>query len=358
VLGIAGLLVEGVVSGSPVDKPADAAAAGPPGRSLHPEDLLIGTTQGLEVWGRDGRQKGILSKGEARHPRWLNADTIVVLRHGGHHLADGALVETINVHDGSRRRAAHLPKFQCNEPRETEDFPVDLQEESDFQVDEDEERVCLHLFDRNINMADTGVMVSVALKSGRVRRWLDLGAETCKAPADVVKKEPPPSAACNGRKTTNDETASATPKSSETSRKFPASLQKKGHGLLVLGANGGPFTLRDYDMGEESPSGRWVLLQGEQEDGDYIHSKVVLFDRQTGSVFPFGTESSHWPSPLEVVGSGKHRRVKTPIAKAEPVVGETVLRWLGPASHEVLVVDHSIVVPGQASFAFQGDLIE
>ena len=110
------------------------------------------------------------------------------------------------------------------------------------------------------------------------------------------------------------------------------------------------------DPSEPSPSGRWLVLSGDQEDGDYIHRGLVLFDRESGEVYPLVLRRS-WPSPLRPVGKHNPPRIKTPIAKAAPAVGETDVRWLGTSSDsEYLIVDDLVVKPGAFSFSVKGEI--
>jgi hypothetical protein len=341
---------------APATPPPSTAAAPSQGKpdatTFDPLDLLVGKKTGLEIWGRDGKRKRIVSKGEARYPRWLNPETVVVLRTGGRPIGEGtAVVETVSLNDGSRHRVARIPKFKCAGAAANDTvLELDLQDESDFSVDEQGELICLDLLDRNINMASLGVKVVLSAKSGKIRRWLDLGKEECAAPAGMAKGEP---ATCEGRGP-----RPTIPEAEESPRPtLSASLKASSHGVVINGEPGGPYKVEDYTEESASPSKRWVVLGGEAEDGDYIHRKLVLFDRQTGRIFPILEKGRKWPAPLEISGAGKRRRIKTPIKDGYPVVGETPVFWLGPANREILVIENSIVVPGQFVFSLDGDMV-
>ena len=347
--------VQGWGAGSAV---AAVPGEAPEGAALPfgPDDLIVGTDKALEIWGLDGRRKKVLSTGEAHHPRWLDPQTIVVLRTGGKPLHEGAVIETIDARDGRRHKAGRIPAFNCggNMPEGTSSDAVDLQEESDFAVDQEHRWVCIDLMDRNVNMASLSVGITFALDTGKSRRWVDLGQESCSPPAGVKKGARPDQASCKGGTGPFQREA---PHAEAPKLTFPFSIRSQETSLEIVGDPQGAIHLKDYaETPYVSPSQRWVLLQGEQEDGDYIHFKLVLFDRQTGQVFPPGG-GNKWPAPLKVSGKGAHRKIKVPIAEAADAVGETTIQWFGDPEKERLLLDKSIIVPGQRSFVLPGALI-
>lgn len=328
-----------------------ASAAGTPevAASSRPiwdaEDFIVGTPDALEVWNRDGKRKAILSPGQAQSPRWLGPEAIVVLRPRGASLGDGATVELVEPNTGRRKRVGRIPAFHCA----STDTEVDLQDETDFQVDADQGRACLSLMDRNINMAEVAVDVVVDLKTGRVRRWLSLGEETCHPPKGVVIGTPRPSEGCAV-------SSHGVPNIGDDTQGFAFRAKNVDDDVVIEGKSPGTVLVPSYQRAGDSPSGRFELLRGEQEDGDYIHFKALVFDRQSGQLFPVTSEAGAWPKPLRAVGKGR-RHIETPVEKAGDLVGETPLHWLGPPAHEVLRVDKSILVPHARIFTLPGDVI-
>jgi len=311
-----------------------------------PDDLIVGTSHALEVWSRAGKRKAILSPGQAQHPRWLGPDAIVALRPRGASFGEGATVELIDPKAGSRRRVGRIPAFHCA----ATDAEVDLQDETDFQVDADQGRACLSLMDRNINMAEVGVEVVVDLKTGKVRRWLSLGEGSCHPPKDVTIGTPRPSEGCAV-------SSHGVPNIGEDPKGFSFHATNVEDDVVIEGTSPGRLRVPSYQRAGDSPSGRFELLRGEQEDGDYIHFKALVFDRQTGELFPVTEEAGSWPKPLPAVGNKGRRHIKTPVEESGDLVGETPLHWLGPPEHEVLRVDKSILVPHARIFTLPGDLI-
>jgi len=205
--------------------------------------------------------------------------------------------------------------------------------------------------DRNNNMANVAIDVLVDLNNGKVSRWLTLGEEDCLPPTGVKV-----AGASDRMDCPFSEEATPEP---PTPPEFPFTFSEKG--VLKMGSDvaGTPILeIPGYqpDSSGPSPSGRWLVLSGDQEDGDYIHRALVLLNRENGEVFPIVLRRS-WPSPLRPVGKRNPPRIKTPIAKTSPVVGETDVRWLGTSKDsECLIVDDLVVKPGAFSFSVGGEI--
>jgi hypothetical protein len=113
--------------------------------------------------------------------------------------------------------------------------------------------------------------------------------------------------------------------------------------------------LEGYEEEQVSPSGRWLLLGGDPEEGDYMYRRLVLLDRSTGELFPVRSEPGTWPSPLKA--SGKRKTVRTPVAQAVLLDFEADVRWIGDSAENELLVIHDLLVrPGERSFSVVGEL--
>jgi hypothetical protein len=335
----------------PAPAPAPIAAEPSPAPGLpklEAGDLVVGSERGIEIVGADGKLKRLVSAGPALHPRWLDAGSVLVLvpaQQGT--LSGGGRLERVALADGQRSELATLPRFGCN-ASELEQGPsvnslgaVNLQDETDFEVDVGQQLVCLRLMDRNINMVDVMLDVRIDLANHKLERWLAMG-EQCQAPPDVHAGNAP--STC--------QTTSA-PEPDAGAGNFAFDVREDGEQIDERTPQGVKLALRipGYSGESLSPSGRWRVLGGDQEDGDYIHRALVLLDRSNGQVYPVPPEGD-WPEPLAV--SGKPRRIKTPIERAAQVVGETDVRWLGSGDSELLIVDDVAVRPGVGGFALRG----
>ena len=110
-------------------------------------------------------------------------------------------------------------------------------------------------------------------------------------------------------------------------------------GLPVAGVEEDP-------IGPRSPSGRWVVLSGAMDAGDYVWRSVWLFDRKDGKVFPLLGRT--WPAPVEPEALDPE---DTPL-----VVGETTIRWLDGVP-ERLIVGEILVVPGFGIAGLPGQVV-
>jgi hypothetical protein len=324
-------------------------------------DLIVGSSRGLEAWRPDGSGKRLISAGAARSPRWLDAANVVVIvaRDGSEppDLTAGAALERISLSDGKRQQLALLPPFACKQTtrRPADDRPPPLrlaiQEADDFIIFKGGRRACMSLMDRNINMASVSVDVAIDLTSGKVRRWLTMGSEDCAPPAGVKVAAPDSAPKC---------IADLSPPPSR-GRREAYEFEFASGGVLKRRGKAGARVLkiRGYSPEETvglSPSGRWSVLRGEQEDGDYIHAQLVLLDREAGEIFPI-REGAVWPAALRAGGKGSLPQIKTPIEHTIQVVGETDVRWLGStAESELLAVGALVVRPGRQSFSVKGEI--
>jgi hypothetical protein len=356
----------------PSSQPAPVSVAPPPSPagagarpSVDPQaaaEIIVGSKRGLEAWRRDGSGKRMISKGAARYPRWLDQQSVVVLRPASENdLAQGGRLERIALADGKRSRLAKLAPFACladpdggDTPDASDPFSIpmtlDLQEQTDFVIDASGRFACLTLMDRNINMSSVTLFVRVDLQSGASTRWFDAGEESCRLPEGVTPGEHDPDAACSPREPVRD------PAPAATSFQF-AFEDEQVIEQQPAGGHAARVRLPGYTAQEASPSGRWVVLDGDVEEGDYIHRQLVLLDRTTGDIFPIPTKAGPWRPPLKPAGKKAPPRIATPVKNTAGVVGESDVRWLGQSSaSELLVVDTLIVRPGLSSFDVRGEV--
>jgi hypothetical protein len=349
-------------SSAPAPLPAaDAAATTAAAPLVDPQagaEIIVGSNRGLEAWRRDGSGKRMISKGAARYPRWLDQQSVIVLRPAGEDdLARGGRLERIAIADGKRSRLAKLAPFACagdpggggdDASAVSDPLSLNLQDESDFVVDASGRFACLTLMDRNINMSNVTLFVRVDLQTGKNARWFDPGEESCRLPDDVKAGKPDPDAACSPRQPAREAPSASAPlrfafEDEQVIEQQPAG----GHAARAR--------LPGYSAEKASPSGRWVVLGGDLEEEDYVHRQLVLLDRSTGDVYPIRPKAGAWPASLKPAGRKPRPQIATPVKNTAGVVGESDVRWLGLSSaSEVLVVDTLIVRPGVASFDVHG----
>jgi hypothetical protein len=269
-------------------------------------------------------------------------------------LAGGAALERVSLVDGSRKRLATLPRFVCKLKPDAVDAPdsstMAIQSADDFIIDVDKRHACMTLMDRNVDMVSVWLDIRIDLVNGRIERWLTMGGESCvpSAGVKVMKGDESSGPRC--------ENASRLPARDST----PSRFEFTESGILKERGQGGARILRVPGYGvnsgfDESPSGRWSVLRGDVEEGDYIHARLLLLDRDKGELFRIA-ESRSWPPPLRPKGKHGLPQIKTPVDTID-VVGESDVRWLGSsAESELLVVDSLVVKPGHYAFSVDGEI--
>jgi hypothetical protein len=313
-------------------------------------ELIVGNAGGLIAWTRDGSSQRQISAGAALHPRLIDEQTVLVVAPvkpeadaEGWRL--GARLERISLATGERAIVAHVPGFSCaNEKPEEYQYDLSVQDARDFEVAADKMTACVELMDRNTNMASVQVLVRVDLISGGVKRWMTVGEAECKPPEGVVAASFEQVPGCE----------SAASRASDATAAYPFSFEEEK--LLQASEAGKPalkVKLRGYDVELASPSGRWLVLAGDPEEGDYLYRRLVLLDRASGQLYPIPEEPGSWPSPLV---AAKTKRIKQPIEAAILVEGERELRWFGDAESELLIVGDLVVRPGEALFRVDGEI--
>jgi len=377
---------------------SDVVASEPaaqPVRAPLRHELVVADAQGLSGHAWDGSSSRVISAGPTLHPRWFGPDKVLALApKRGSELSGGARIEQISLVDGTRRTLAELPPFSCvpatnpannagasdlrsraEEPSASTPQRLDVQTTSDFQVDADKRVACFDLMDRNTNLATLAMRVRVDLASGQVTRWVTLGAEDCQLPADVLPAVPPEDDVCNGvmqfdapppPPTTaeygfgfEDERVTQSSVGARTEEpRAQSTVGSRAEEPRASTASSKPqvtAALEGYEEEQVSPSGRWLLLGGDPEEGDYMYRRLVLLDRSTGELFPVRAEPGTWPAPLRA--SGKRKSVRTPVTQAVLLDFEADVRWIGDSAENELLVLHDLLVrPGERSFSVVGEL--
>ena len=320
-----------------------------PASSLPADDeLLVGDDDGLWAFRNDGSGKRLISAGTARAPRMLDATSVLVVRPvAGTGLERGAKLEKVSLRDGTRKLLATVPPLRCKGSKHP--VALEIQSADDFQVSPQQQIACLKLMDRNSNMASYALRVTADLQRNVVKRQLTVGAEECQPVDDVSTSD-----TVEDEDRCNDETdemdpAAGPPRAFTFDQEQLFRRDESGRRHRVL-------RLAGYDAGDESPSGRWILLSGDYTEGDYIYLRWLLLDQTSGALYPLPKEPQPFPAPLSVP-PGANARLSTPVEQAALIAGETEKRWLGRDQHdELLVVGPLIIRPLKTIFSVQGEV--
>jgi hypothetical protein len=199
---------------------------------------------------------------------------------------------------------------------------------------------------RNVNMASVVLDVRIDLRTRRVERWLAVGEDVCTPPPGV----PLGSATSECRGDAEPRTESPTPE-----RAYAYDMPDADGRVIETTPQGARIALQlglDYSPEARSPSGRWLVLGGDTEEGDDLYRRLSLLDRESGRVFPI-IPGAAWPTAIEA-GHGSPPALPLPIERAVLVSGETDVRWLEAPNEELLVVGNAIIRPGAKSFRVDG----
>jgi hypothetical protein len=314
----------------PAADPAPAAAPAPTTTSAPPPapppTLIVGGPRGLQELGADGKLLRRISRHAALRPRWLpgHHELLFLSPSGAAEVgaAPVTVLRRVAVADGAEKVVAKLGKMTVCKPSDeagegdadANASPLAPQSDDDFTVDKSGAFACLQLMDRNINMMDYHVSVHIDLSTGKIERRVVHGDCTL---ADGLDK---------GEAFSCD--AAEPPEVP-----VPPHLSKPA----------------DWDVRTSARSGRWVVLEGNEETGDYIHHDALLLDVGKKQLYPL--RKGKWPQPLSPAELEHLDQIRDQTAGT---VGESDVRFV---DGDLLIVDRLVVVPGVRAFAVDGDVV-
>lgn len=273
--------------------------------------LVIGNDEGLHEYDLAGARLATLVPGPASMPRVLPDGRIAFLRDD-----EGKLSLWLHSPGAPAKQVAALPRsFDDAACKATAaaGIPLDVQEAGDFRIDATKQEACIRLQDRNENMMEYGVALSVSLHDGSLRQTLYEALEgDCSVPDNAgvacldIDLEPP---------------------SVKPSASFPFTYDEGKHTLS--GPEGAPQRWCGGEGEDEacvgfesfSKSGRFQLLSGRVSEGDYIHRELLVLDRQDGTLWAIAGEPRSMIAVTFAQVFGEHD-------EWSGAVGESDLRWL------------------------------
>jgi len=182
---------------------------------------------------------------------------------------------------------------------------------------------------------------------------MTLGAEDCLLPSDVLSGVPDEDDVCNAVLSGAPPSVARAPEGT-VRPPYPYGFDdERVTQLDAAGKATAKVSIEGYEVELTSPSGRWLLLGGDPEEGDYMYRRLVLLDRQSGELFALQSEPGAFPKALKPQG----KRLRTPIRGAVRLQFEADVRWLGDsAESELLVLGEVLVRPGERAFSIAGEL--
>ena len=322
------------------DAPAVETPARCPERSRALRDgervEILASEQGLREIGADGTVLRTLSSTSAALPRYTpDGHELVFLARGQ------SEVRRLSLETCRETRVATLPRgvgAQCGGVLTPDYDPAEfVQSDDGAGLTADGRALCLHVMDRNINMMSVEVVLRVPLDGGAVTHRITT-PETCETPR-VAAGTP---ALCESAPVASRRTSEAMPYAIEGNRIVRRGA--RGRSTMVTAFGGS-----DVNVDEVSSSGRWQVFSANVEEGDTILRDLLLFDAQSGRVFPI--VEGAFPPALDARAI---RAINTVHEHTAVASGETTIRFLDPG--ERLWVAGLLVMPGERAVQLSGEL--
>lgn len=237
---------------------------------------------------------------------------------GGEWITPVELVR-VDIVDGSADRLATLGApmgFDCvPEGRHLERLGV--HSDLDLRVDATGESVCVRRQDRNLNMMQMAVDERVWLTDGRVEARVVHCFEPREVPFDCGAPRVLPS---------------------QAPTRVHGHRVEEGH---IVAPDGSRRPIAGgFEEERASASGNWVLLSAVTAEGDYIQRALLLLDRRSGSVHPFGSYSDGAALPDSALTDS------ATLLGGMTVPGEAFIRFVTWGGAEYLVINQALVTPG------------
>ena len=303
--------------------------------------LLSVNKTGLWELGPDLKPVRRLSKSPAMYGRYLPGRQQVLIY--GHSGADeqSPMLRLFDRTTQQERVISRLPTSAAPSvfyaDAQEERVRLLLQQGRDFCTDG--KNACLVLMNRNINMMDETARLTVSLATGKQK----LEPLACQPSRD-------PSAACKRARESLggyfcpcsfvDENP---PEGKEDG--FPYRIKD---GAIQQRAAGAAWRrtgkLAGFDVESRSPSGRYQLVAGRRDSGDYVYRSLIVFDAQTG----------------ELLCPGERRVTRLPSSRIAAcpgitATGESEVRWL--AGPDRLLLDQTLIDFDPLRTVFVGSLV-
>ncbi len=224
----------------------------------------------------------------------------------------------------------------------------------------DADRACFEVMDRNLNMASVIAQIEVDLRTASVRSWLTFVTEDRASSCVAIPEAEADALPCT-------QLLRVRARQERAGGRLGVggwTLRDQGERGVIVGPDGARRRLAIVQPVLEtvSPSGRWAVIGGNREEGDFIYRSLWLLDLRRGLVFPIAASREEepetgartvapWPRPLT-----RRELADAPamMRHAYGVTGETAIRWLG----RTLVLGEALLVtPGRGTVVLPGPLV-
>lgn len=290
------------------------AAPPPEVRAPRSDTLVVARRDGVHEIDLAGRPVRRLTATPAAHPRFVpNSAALVFIA------TEAKQLRRIDRATGKETVLAELPR-PANCPGQ-DPYEVEPQSHHDVWVDGGGCTANVRLMDRNENMVSASYGLRVELATGRTETRMTM------SPCADIDPAPFTIATC--------------PANAEDSRWRAAGE------IADAEAHADAPRPNGFEPRWLSPSGRWLVVAGNESMGDYMHYEIALVDLETRNVYPVLGDRAEpgrgWPTALTPAQLARDANQPSVLGD---VVAETRIEWLAP--RDLLVIDDVLVVPGRA----------
>ncbi len=299
--------------------------------------------------------------------RRRDASHVVFLVEGTNELRE------VDVASGVERTIATLPgdvglgcggEWGSSDPRDTRRAPYVVSDALMFSTSMavDADHACFEVMDRNLNMASVVAQIEVDLATSAIRSWVTWMLEdeptTCHALTEAEEAALPCTQLLRRRSGEANTGGRARPGRytvRETRGDPPMGL------LVPPTGRARRLAIREPRIETISPDGRWGVIGGNRDEGDYIYRSLWMLDLTSGRVFGLGDDDDdddtptpavrRWPTPIPARELANPQRL---IDAAYGVIGETSIRWRG---NTLVLGDSVIVTPSRSIVRLPGSMV-
>lgn len=335
-------------------KPSFAEKIEKPRAPASPPMLLVAGYEGIKLIDLKGKTQRTLSKTPASHPRVISAEPQRLLFIGG----TDAELRILNLSTGKEKAIARIPGnlgLDCGGEWSKAYHPREyIHTDTDFVYDPKKQQVCIELGDRNENMRDVEVRIRIDVpKNGAgkaAKKAADKNIHHSLVMCRKGKESQKPIAACAYKQKVSSRTNARDAKTAKTYPYWWKSAEDYAAKHIPRGPEGPAFRLSSGNFSAESrsPSGRWVVLSGNVQGGDYVRRQIILLDQKTGDFYPVKKGAV----AAQTLCKPCLEDMKEMHDASLFIAGEARLTWIG--KKDLLLVDDLLVVPGKHGYSFNG----
>jgi hypothetical protein len=209
---------------------------------------------------------------------------------------------------------------------------------------------CFEVMDRNLNMASVIALIDFDLRTGGVTSSITV-AEHCPSLDDAAREALPCMQALRGRARVRELARTRR----RVARAWRLGVVRGSPALLGPARQRQSLAIEAPILESISPDGRWAVMSGDRDDGDFVYRRLWMLDLVRGRVFPIASDDASprqpWPAPIAPRALSDHDAMVTASIGA---TGETSVWWRGPT---LVIGERLLITPGRSIVTLPGALV-